>query len=89
MPKFEIEQYELHTMKYQVEADDKAHAIKRVFDGEADAVDDSLEYIEVAEDFGLPVDKHSDLAGRLCALGVDVAADVIPSIRSIEHIGDK
>lgn len=89
MPTFEIEQYELHIMKYRVVADDEAHAIKLLFDGEAEAVDNGQEYVEVADDFGLPVDECRDLAERLCALGVNVGDDVIPSIRSIEHIEDQ
>ena len=33
MPTYEIEQYELHTMKYRVEASNEAEAIKKLFDG--------------------------------------------------------
>lgn len=55
------------------------------FDGEAEPVEDSLEYIEIAEDFGLPVDEHRQLAKQLHALGVPVGEHVIPSIRSIEE----
>lgn len=88
MPVYEIEQYELHTTKFRVEAASEAEAIKKLFDGEAEAVDNSQEYIEVAEDFGLPVDEYRDLAGELRAIGVTVGDDVIPSIRSIEEIED-
>lgn len=31
MPKYEIEQYELHTMKYQITADNEAEAIAKLF----------------------------------------------------------
>lgn len=86
MPTFEIEQYELHSQKYHVEADSEADAIKRLFAGEADAVDNGLEYIEVADDFGLPVDEYRELAESLNAIGENVADDVIPSIRSIEKV---
>ena len=48
-------------------------------------MDDSLEYVETAEDTGLPVDEYRDLADELRTLGVSVH-DVIPSIRSIEEI---
>jgi hypothetical protein len=85
MPTFEIEQYELHTMKYKVQAKSEAEAIAKLFGGEADAVDGGLEYIEVAEDLGLPADEYRDLAETLRALGVSVD-DVIPSIRSIEKV---
>jgi len=54
--------------------------------GKNEPVDDSLEYVEVAEDIGLPVDEYRELAEELRALGVSVGHDVIPSIRSIEEI---
>ena len=84
MPTFEIEQYEIHTMKYRVEANSEAEAIKRLFDGEADAVDTGLEFIEVCEDLGLPAEEHRELADQLRSLGVSVGEHVIPSIRSVE-----
>ncbi len=85
MPMFEIEQYELHLTKYQVEATNEAHAIVRLLGGEADAVDNSQEFIEVAEDFGLPADEHQQLAAELRDLGVPVD-EIISSIRSIEEV---
>ncbi len=84
MPTYEIEQYEIHTMKYRVEANSEAEAIKKLFDGDGEAVDNSLEYIEVAEDFGLPVDVNRELADDLQKLGVSVGEHVIPSISSVE-----
>lgn len=86
MPEFKIEQYELHVMKYRVQAENEAEAIVRLLDGEAEAVDNGLEYIEVADDFGLPVDEHRELAAQLTASGVPVGEHVIPSIRSVEQI---
>jgi len=86
MPVYEIEQYELHTSKYRVEADSEAEAIVKLLDGEADPMDDSLEYIEVADDFGLSVDENRDLAEQLHELGVPVSEHVIPSIRSVEEV---
>ncbi len=35
MPQYEIEQYELHAMKYRVKAASEAEAIRLLFDGEA------------------------------------------------------
>ncbi len=49
-------------------------------------MDDSLEYVETAEDIGLPVDENRDLADDLRALGVSVDDDVIPSIRNIREV---
>jgi type III secretion system FlhB-like substrate exporter len=85
MPTYEIEQYELHTMKYRVEAEDEAHAIVALLNGEADPMDNSLEYIEVADDYGVPVDENRDLADQLRNLGIAVGDDIIGSIRSIEE----
>jgi hypothetical protein len=86
MPKYEVEQYEIYISKYRVEAKSEAEAIQKLFEGENQPVDDSLEYVETAEDIGLPVDENRDLAEELRALGVPVGHDVIPSIRSIEEI---
>jgi hypothetical protein len=86
MPVYEIEQYELHTQKFRVEAADEAEAIAKLLDGEAEAVDNALEYIEVAEDVGLPIDEFRELAKKLETLGVPVGDHVIPSIRAIEEI---
>jgi hypothetical protein len=85
---FEIEQYELHTMKYRVEADTEADAIAKLLNGESEAVEGGLEFIEVAEDLGLPVDEYPDLAEALQKLDVTVNEDVIPSIRAIEKVED-
>jgi hypothetical protein len=84
MPTFEIEQYEIHVQTYRVEASGEAEAIKMLCDGEADAVDNGLDYIEVCEDMGLPAEEHQELADQLRSLGVSVDEDVIPSIRSVE-----
>lgn len=85
MSTYEIEQYELHTMKYRIEADDAVEAIVKLFNGEAEAVDNSLDFIEVADERGLLVADHPELAEKLRAQGVP-AEQVIPSIRGIEEI---
>jgi hypothetical protein len=86
MPTFEIEQYELHSIKYRVEAASEAEAIAKLFRGEAEPVCQSQDFVEVAEDYGLPVEEHRDLAEALRALGVSVDDTVIPSIRSIQQV---
>jgi len=85
MPLYEIEQYEIHAQKFQVRAKSEAQAIKKLYDGEADAVGEGAELIEVAEDIGLPAEEHRDLAESLRKLGVSVDA-VIPSIRNVERV---
>jgi len=85
MPRYEIEQYELHSTRFAVEAANKAEAIQKLLAGQADPIDGSLELIEVADDHGLPVAEHRELAAALRALGIEVG-DVIPSIRSIEQV---
>jgi len=89
MPFFRIEQYEIHVQTYQVEADCEAQAIEKLFAGEADAIDGCLEYIEVAEDLGLPVDEFRELADELFAPDASIGEDVISSIRSIEQVKPK
>jgi len=86
MPKFEIEQYELHTQTYRVVAENEAQAIAKLFNGEAEPVEQSQDFIEVAEDFGLPAEEHRELADQLRGLGVAVGEAVIPSIRSIQQV---
>ena len=54
MAKFIIEQYELHSQKYAVEADNKVEAIKALFDGQADVIDNGMSYIAVAHDYSQP-----------------------------------
>jgi hypothetical protein len=86
MPTYEIQQYELHATTYRVEAKDEAHAIARLFNGEADPVDNSLDFIKVADDYGLPVGENRELAVQLRSLGVGIDDDIIPSIRNIEQV---
>jgi hypothetical protein len=85
MPTFEIEQYDICVTKYRVEASSEAEAIAKLFDGGAVTVDNSHEYVEVAEGCGLPVDEHQELAAELRNLGVPVD-EIIPSIRSVEEV---
>jgi type III secretion system FlhB-like substrate exporter len=82
---FEIEQYELHAIKYRVKARNEAEAIARVLGGLAEPEGGSLEYVEVAEDFGMPADEDQQLVRQLRKLGVQVD-EVIPSIRSVERV---
>ena len=86
MPLFEIEQYELHVMSYRIEAETPAYAIVKLLDCEAEPVDNSQEYIEIADERGLLVADHPDLAAKLRTLGVPVDDRIIPSIRCVSVV---
>jgi type III secretion system FlhB-like substrate exporter len=82
---FEIEQYLLHTERYRVQANSEADAIARVYQGEADPIDNSLDFIEVADKYGMPANQNRTLVDQLHKLGI--ATDtIIPSIRTIEKV---
>jgi hypothetical protein len=85
MPTFEIEQYELHSIKYRVEATSEAEAIVKLLGGEAEPVEQSQDFIEVADDYGMATREHQELVRALRKLGVTVGK-VIPSIRGIEKV---
>ena len=65
MPTYQIEQYELHSAKYRVKATCEAEAIAKFLEGEGNPVNESLEFIEMAEDRGMPVDDHPSLVRSL------------------------
>ena len=85
MPTYKIEQYELHAMKYRVEATNEADAIVKLLDGEAEPVEQSQEFIEVGDDYGLPAEEYRELADAPRQSGVPVDV-VIPSIRNIAAV---
>ena len=88
MPTYQIEQYELHSSKYHIEADSEAEAIAKFFEGAGDPVKDSLEFIETADDHGMPADDYPRLLRALQKQGTD-ASDCIPSIRSVNLVWPK
>jgi hypothetical protein len=85
LPSYEIEQYELHATRYRVAASDEAEAIARLLNGQAELVEESQDFIEVAEEYGLPTDERRELAEALRDRGIPID-EVIPSIRSIEEV---
>ena len=85
MPTFEIEQYELHSIKFRVEAASESEAIAKLLAGKAEPVDQSQELIEVADAYGMAAKEHQELARALRKLGVTVGK-VIPSIRGGEEV---
>ena len=82
MPKYLVEQYEIHASKLLVEADSEAEAIQKVLNCDTDGESGLPEYIETCEDIGLPVEGNEELVENLESLGIMVD-DFIPSIRSI------
>ena len=83
MPTYQIEQYELHAMKYRVEADSEAEAVVKLLDGEAEPVEQSQDFIEVADNYGMPGEDYPQIVKALERRGINVGEDIIPSIRSV------
>jgi len=88
MPAFEIEQYELYVQRYRIdEADSEADGIARLFLGEGDPIDNSLEFVEIADDHGMLVSENRDLSDQLFDRGtINGHDEIIPSIRCIEQV---
>lgn len=87
MPTYRIEQYEIHTQAYNVTADTEADAISKLFRGEADPIDNSLEFVGIAHAEGMSPDGDWELFQALWDAGLIKAVDlVIPSIRSIRKV---
>jgi hypothetical protein len=86
MPNYEIELFELYVSKYRIEADSEAGAIVKLYAGEGEAVDNSPEYVQVADDYGMPTDENPELVKALEERGVSVGENFISSIRSIEEV---
>ena len=85
MSVYEIELYELHAQKFRVTASSEARAIKKLFKGGGDAVDNGLDYIEMCNFFGLRAEEFPALAEELRSLGVAVDEE-ISGVRSIEQV---
>jgi hypothetical protein len=83
---YEIQQLENHVKRYRVEADSKAEAIVKLFDGEAVFVDCMPELVDLCDDRGLPADDFRELAEELRKLGIMTNEPFIPSIISIEEV---
>jgi len=82
--RFEIEQYELHVVTYEVEAGSAAEAIARVFDGDGDMFNGS-EYVGTCDQTGMSVEDAPKLAEELRKLGVQLRGCMIRSIRSVRR----
>lgn len=82
MPKFIIEQYELHVQQHEVEALTRVEAIQKLLDGDSTEID-KPRYISVAEN-SQPLHLEDDELAKLEKLEIDVDSDgAIESIRSV------
>ena len=86
MPIYEVEQYELHSSVHRIEAKSEAEAIAKLFDGNSEIVDDSPEYIGVADTYGIPADVNQELTDDLQRRGIVVRDHKIPSIRAVRRV---
>lgn len=91
MPTYDIEQHELCTVTYRIDADDEAEAIRKL-DADLDALrdvailDGNLWFNGVDVERGLSVDESPELARQLRERGIARVDDVIPGIGDIREI---
>lgn len=85
--KYLVLQYEIHCVKYVVSADSKEEAVSAVLDDEGTMLE--LEYIEVADNYGTPIDELGidrtklqdfEIVTEKCLSG----KEIIPSIYSVK-----
>jgi hypothetical protein len=81
MPSYIIEQYEIHSSKYEVEADNIRDAISKMEDGDAVLVDMNTEYIEIPDNIGMSVDMLDEKDFNSLEIP---EGEFIPGIRSIK-----
>lgn len=88
---FAVEQYELHASTYHVRARTAGEAVSKVFEGDGDLVDNSLEFIEIAEQYGLPIDVCPELVKELEACEAEhlVGSDAISGLRSVTALDEE
>lgn len=84
-PTFLVEQYELHIATYRVISESAAGAIAKVLAGEAELPENSSEFVDVCEDFGMLAKGNEAIAKELEETGACMVSDYIPSIRSVQE----
>lgn len=84
LAKYEIEHFELHVGRVEVEARSIGEAIARFIDGQG-AMYDGSEYLGPCEEKGISLESHPELAKQLQDLGVDFDS-IIPAIRTIKRV---
>lgn len=87
MPKFIVEQYEIHSQKFVVNAKDRVAAIKKVIE-EAPTPKGKTKYIELAEDCGMSSEEFTEKEVRelIDEDLLDRQGDFLPTIRSVEEV---
>ena len=86
MPKFIVEQYEIHVFCYAVESENRGEAIAKVFNGDCQPLEDKSEYIATADENGMPLSELTE--GERYYLDFDESDELVPSIRSVEQINE-
>jgi len=92
MPVYDVQQYEVHAVTYRVSAANPAEAVKKVLNGEGWSIDNSQEFIEVADMYGMPVERLGEnldwptLQAQIIEAGLDCTSpdDCVDSIREVE-----
>ena len=69
MPKFRVEVYELHVSTTVVTAENAAEAIATADRGGGYTEDNSPEYLETADEYGMAVEGNEELAAALSEIG--------------------
>lgn len=77
-----IEAYELWAQRYRVKARSPEDALRKFYKGSAAAVDDTAEYLELAEEYGLSPDQLQERGLNLGRLPGNVDA-WLPGVRDI------
>lgn len=90
MPKFIVEQYELHMTENVVEADSPAAAVKLLLGKPSleNNRDDCSQFLEVAEQYGMLAEANQELVHQLRQLGVPVLG-FIPGIRQVYRLREE
>lgn len=87
MPSYDVELYELHATIYHVEnAEDEADAIAKALNGEGRCEDNCTDFLEIADEYGMPADENRDIAKKLGKLQViQPSSEIINGVRGVEE----
>lgn len=86
--RYRIQQYELHTHWYEVEAADRGEAVMQFFlrGGTAIDMDGEQGFLGPAMEHGMPIDDDPDLEEELREAGVGLDDGQLMSVRAIEVV---